>query len=77
MTGLNNEIRQAQTKRSSRNRIQEILDVLDDEDKAALRAALDDKSVPAVNIARVLRARGLAIAESTISNYRRGLYDAL
>lgn len=77
MTGLDDEIQKSLTKRRVRNRLHEVADALDKDDRAAFIAALNDKSVPAVNIVRVMQARGFVVGESTISNYRRGLYEPL
>jgi hypothetical protein len=58
-------------------RIWQIMSMLDEEDQAALRAALDDFTVPAVSIKRALMKRNILLSETTISNYRNGAYGSL
>jgi hypothetical protein len=53
------------------------MDQLDAKDKQALKDALDDENISAVSICRVMKARGLPLSESIISNYRRGMYEPL
>lgn len=77
MAGLADEIQREPNRRKKRNSIQAVLAKLDAKDQQALRDALDDESVAAIQIARVMKARGLPISESVISNYRRGVYGAL
>jgi hypothetical protein len=77
MAGLADEIRNEPSRRRRRNRIQEVMDQLDAKDKQALKDALDDENISAVSICRVMKARGLPLSESIISNYRRGMYDPL
>lgn len=77
MTGLADEIRNQPPRRRRRNQIDVVLDQLDKGDKQALIDALNDHTISAIAILRVLQARGLHISESTISNYRRGLYAPL
>ena len=77
MTGLADEIRREPSRRKRRNRIHEVLDMLDEADRKALIDALNDENVSGISIVRVLKARGTPIGESTISNYRRGLYGTL
>lgn len=77
MAGLADEIRSEPSRRKRRNRIQEVLDKLDAKDQQALRDALDDENVAAIQIVRVMKARGLPISESVVSNYRRGVYGTI
>ena len=77
MTGLADEIRREPSRRKRRNRIHEVLDMLDEADKKALIDALNDHNISAISIFRVMQARGTPIGESIISNYRRGLYGTL
>lgn len=77
MAGLADEIRSEPSRRRRRNRIQEVMDQLDAKDKQALKDALDDETISAIAICRVMKARGLPLSESIISNYRRGVYDPL
>jgi hypothetical protein len=77
MAGLADEIRSEPSRRRRRNRIQEVMDQLDAKDKQALKDALEDENVSAIAISRVMKARGLPLSESIISNYRRGVYDPL
>jgi hypothetical protein len=77
MTGLSDEIRSEPSKFGGRRkRIREVLDALDENDQAALLAALDDHTVAAVSIKRALMKRGLVLGESTISHYRNGNYGS-
>jgi hypothetical protein len=57
-----------------RSRIDEICDQLSDEDRSDFVNALNDKNVPAVAIIRVMKRRGFVLGETTVSNYRRGMY---
>lgn len=71
MAGLAEQIQSEGNKRSGRkSRIAEVLEQLDEEDGAALIAALDDLTVKAVVIHRVMGARGIVLSETAISNYR-------
>lgn len=77
MAGLADEIRNEPSRRKRRNSIHIVLEKLDDKDRQALIDALNDHSISAISIFRVMQARGLPIGESVISNYRRGLYGPL
>lgn len=77
MAGLADEIRNEPSKRRRRNSIHFVLDKLDEKDRQALIDALNDHSISAISIFRVMQARGLPISESVISNYRRGVYGPL
>jgi len=77
MPGLADEIHKQPSRRKRRNRITEVLDQLDAADRQALIDALNDHTISAIAIFRVLQARGLQMSESVISNYRRGVYDPL
>jgi len=77
MAGLADEIRNEPSKRKRRNSIDFVLEKLDAKDRQALIDALNDRSISAISIFRVLQARGMPISESVISNYRRGLYGPL
>lgn len=76
MTGLADEIKSEPSKNGGikRRRIWQIADALDEEDRMAFLAALDDFSVPARSIVRVIERRGFQLSESVISNYRSGQY---
>jgi hypothetical protein len=79
MAGLANEIKSEPTENGGikRRRIWQIADTLDSEDRAAFITALNDFSVPAASIRRVLAKRGIRLSESVISNYRNGVYGSL
>ena len=49
-----------------------ILDKLDDDDRAALTAALDDDEVQGSGLARLLSSRGHKVNGNTIQRHRRG-----
>ena len=55
-------------------RVDEILTVLDDEDKKDLLEAIADESISIAAITRVLRRNGHALSENAIRNYRRVVY---
>lgn len=76
MAGLADEIKSEPSKNGGvkRRRIWQIADALDDEDRAAFLAALDDFTVPARSIVRVIERRGFQLSESVVSNYRSGQY---
>jgi predicted transcriptional regulator len=76
MAGLDQEIRSEPTHNGGvkRRRLWQIADALDETDRVALFAALDDFSVPARSIVRALAKRGFVVSESVISNYRSGRY---
>jgi len=76
VAGLLNEIKTEPTHNGGmkRRRIEQIADQLDDEDRVAFTTALDDYTIPAIAIVRVMQRRGFSISESVISNYRRGIY---
>jgi hypothetical protein len=78
VAGLNDEIRSEPSRNGGvkRRRLWQIADSLDAADREALFAALDDFSVPARSIVRVLARRGFVVSESVISNYRSGRYVA-
>ena len=76
MTGLADEIKSEPSRNGGmkRRRLWQIGDALDESDRVALFAALDDFSVPARSIVRALAKRGFVVSESVISNYRSGRY---
>lgn len=74
MSELLNQLRNEQRKPNNNFRVDEILAVLDDEDKAGLLAALADESITTAAITRVLRRNGHALSENSIRNYRRVRY---
>jgi hypothetical protein len=53
----------------------DILDVLNDEDRADLLAALKTPTIPAAAIREALLKRGHSISLSVIHRYRSGAYD--
>jgi len=60
-----------------RRRIWQIAAQLDDEDRAAFVAALNDTNVPARSIIRALAKRDISLSESVVSLYRSGHYGSL
>lgn len=60
-----------------RRRIWQIAAQLDEEDRAAFVAALDDHNVPARSIIRALAKRDISLSESVVSLYRAGRYGSL
>lgn len=78
MTGLADQISSEPAKVGGhRRRIWQIMTMLDEEDQRSLRDALNDHTVPAVSIQRALAKRDIRLAQSTISNYRAGMYGSL
>jgi hypothetical protein len=79
VAGLADEIKSEPSEHGGikRRRIWQIADSLDAEDRAAFVAALNDFSVPAASIRRVLAKRNIRLSESVISNYRNGHYGTL
>lgn len=70
---LLNEIRSEKTVPSGRiPRIKRVLDGMDETDRKELVEALDDYSIPAPTISRVLERRGIDLDASSINKYRRG-----
>lgn len=59
-----------------RRRIWQIAAQLDDEDRAAFVAALNDPNTPARSIVRALAKRDIPLSESIISMYRSGHYGS-
>lgn len=59
-----------------RRRIWQIATQLDEEDRVAFIAALDDVNVPARSIVRALAKRDISLSESVISLYRSGRYGS-
>lgn len=53
----------------------DVFDLLDDEDRKDLRAALDTPAIPASAIREALLKRGHSISLSVIHRYRSGAYD--
>jgi len=56
-----------------KSRIQEIAEALAEDERAEFLAALDNRSISAVAIIRVMQRRGFVLSESVVSNYRRGV----
>lgn len=73
MTSLLNEIRETKRKKN-RNKIEIILETLDEADRLDLLAALDDHSLSPTIISRVLKGRGFEVHRSVIQRHR-GLYS--
>jgi len=65
-----------QTGGVKRRRIWQIAAQLDDEDRAAFVAALNDPNTPARSIVRALAKRDIPLSESCISIYRSGGYGS-
>lgn len=74
MGELANQLRNEPPKPYNSFRVDEILAILDDEDKAGLLAVLADKSVTVAAITRVLRRNGHPLSENSIRNYRKVHY---
>jgi hypothetical protein len=79
MAGLAAEINAEPTENGGikRRKIWQIVAALDEEDRAAFVAALNDYTVPGTAIRRALAKRGISLSESVISKYRNGLYGTL
>ena len=73
MGNLREEIDASRCKAGRKNRLNEIMQAMTEEDAADLQAALDDHSVPQSSIVRALSRRGIPLAQSVISNYRTAL----
>lgn len=70
---LLNEIRSETKTHSGRYpRIFQVIDSLDEADRKELVEALDDYTIPAPAITKVLQRRGIDLDASSISKYRRG-----
>ena len=70
---LLNEIRSEKATATGRiPRIQRVLESMDDADRKELVEALDDHTIPAPTISRVLERRGIDLDSSSIGKYRRG-----
>jgi hypothetical protein len=70
---LLNEIRSEKVVPSGRiPRIKRVLDGMDETDRKELIEALDDYSISAPTISRVLERRGIDLDASSINKYRRG-----
>jgi hypothetical protein len=78
MAGLADQIKSEpiQTGGVKRRRLWQIAAQLDDEDREAFIAALNDESVPARSIQRALAKRNISVSESVISLYRSGRYGS-
>ena len=78
MTGLADQIKNEpiQSGGVKRRRLWQIAAQLDDEDRAAFIAALEDVNVPARSIIRALAKRDISVSESVISLYRSGRYGS-
>ena len=53
-------------------RILRVLDGMDEADRKELREALDDYTIPAPTISKVLQRRGIDLDAASINKYRRG-----
>ena len=70
---LLNEIRSEKASPSGRiPRIKRVLDGMDETDRKELIEALDDYTISAPTISRVLERRGIDLDASSINKYRRG-----
>jgi len=70
---LLSEIRTEKTIHSGRvPRIIRVLEGMDDTDRKELVEALEDYTIPAPTISRVLERRGIDLDSSSINKYRRG-----
>ena len=70
---LLSEIRSEESTPSGRvPRIQRVLEGMDEADRKELIEALDDYTIPAPTISKVLAKRGIDLNAAAISKYRRG-----
>jgi hypothetical protein len=70
---LLNEIRSEATTPSGRYpKICRVLDGMEEADRKELVEALDDYTIPAPTITKVLQRRGIDLDSASISKYRRG-----
>ena len=70
---LINEIRSEKVVPSGRiPRIQRVLEGMDETDRKELVEALDDYTIPAPTISKVLQRRGIDLDAASINKYRRG-----
>jgi hypothetical protein len=70
---LLNEIRFEESTPSGRvPRIQRVLESMDETDRKELVEALDDHTIPAPTISKVLERRGIHLDTYSINKYRRG-----
>jgi hypothetical protein len=70
---LLSEIRSEKTVPSGRiPRIQRVLEGMDEADRKELVEALDDYTIPAPTISKVLQRRGIDLDAASINKYRRG-----
>jgi hypothetical protein len=73
MGELKNQITAAQPLRSGKQGILErVLESLPESDRLDLIEALQDSSIPAAVIARVMQQRGIQLRADAITRYRRG-----
>jgi hypothetical protein len=73
MGELKNQIAAAQPLVSGKQGIlQRVLESLPDSDRVDLIEALQDSSIPAAVIARVMQQRGIQLRADAITRYRRG-----
>lgn len=73
MGDLMKELQTAQTLPSGRQGIlQRVIESLPDADRVDLIEALQNESIPAAVIARVMQARGVQLRADVITRYRRG-----
>jgi len=78
MAGLADQIKSEPIQQGGikRRRIWQVAAQLDDEDRAAFAAALNDPDTPARSIVRALAKRNISLSESIISLYRSGHYGS-
>jgi hypothetical protein len=70
---LLSEIRSEESTPSGRiPRIQRVFESMDETDRKELVEALDDYTIPAPTISKVLKRRGIDLDASSINKYRRG-----
>lgn len=78
MAGLADQIKSEPSENGGvkRRRLWQIAAQLDDEDRTAFIAALDDVNLPARSIVRALAKRQISVSESVICHYRQGRYGS-
>jgi len=70
MVDLYSEMR-LQKSHAGKLKVDEILDAMDEEDRASLRAALCDSGVQTQRVAHVLTEQGWPVSWSAVNNWRR------
>jgi hypothetical protein len=72
MGKLFDDIKNAKGETRRRNLIDDVLENLTDTERKDLLVALDDVTIPATVISKVIAKRGLKLPAASINRYRRG-----